>query len=56
MHGTIRGRDLLQPRSLTDALKMLRNEGPLVPLAGCTAGNRLTGINSAAPAMACTPA
>lgn len=36
MQGTIRGRDLLQPRSLTDALKMLRNEGPLVPLAGCT--------------------
>jgi CO/xanthine dehydrogenase FAD-binding subunit len=27
---------LLQPRSLTDALKMLRDEAPLVPLAGCT--------------------
>ena len=36
MQGTIAGRDLLQPRSLTDALKMLRNEGPLVPMAGCT--------------------
>jgi len=36
MQGTLRGRDLLQPRSLADALKMLRNEGPLVPLAGCT--------------------
>jgi xanthine dehydrogenase small subunit len=27
---------LLQPRSLSDALKMLRDEGPLVPMAGCT--------------------
>jgi CO/xanthine dehydrogenase FAD-binding subunit len=27
---------LLQPRSLADALKMLRDEGPLVPMAGCT--------------------
>ena len=36
MLGTIAGRDLLEPRSLTDALKMLSNEGPLVPLAGCT--------------------
>jgi xanthine dehydrogenase small subunit len=27
---------LLQPRSLKDALKMLRDEGPLTPLAGCT--------------------
>jgi CO/xanthine dehydrogenase FAD-binding subunit len=36
MQGTIAGRDLLQPRSLGDALKMLRDEGPLVPLAGCT--------------------
>ena len=27
---------LLEPRSLRDALKMLRDEGPLVPLAGCT--------------------
>ena len=25
-----------EPRSLTDALKMLRDEGPLVPMAGCT--------------------
>jgi CO/xanthine dehydrogenase FAD-binding subunit len=29
-------RSLLQPRSLPDALKMLRDEGPLVPMAGCT--------------------
>jgi CO/xanthine dehydrogenase FAD-binding subunit len=29
-------RRLLEPRSLADALKMLRDEGPLVPLAGCT--------------------
>jgi len=29
-------RSLLQPRSLADALKMLRDEGPLVPMAGCT--------------------
>ena len=36
MQGTITGRDLLEPRSLTDALKMLRDEGPLVPMAGCT--------------------
>jgi xanthine dehydrogenase small subunit len=27
---------LLQPRSLDEALRMLRDEGPLVPLAGCT--------------------
>jgi xanthine dehydrogenase small subunit len=27
---------LLQPRSLDEALRMLRNDGPLVPLAGCT--------------------
>ena len=36
MQGTIAGRQLLQPRSLSDAVKMLRDEGPLVPLAGCT--------------------
>jgi xanthine dehydrogenase small subunit len=36
MQGTISGRHLLEPRSLPDALKMLRDEGPLVPLAGCT--------------------
>jgi len=28
--------ELLQPRSLDEALVMLRDEGPLVPLAGCT--------------------
>jgi CO/xanthine dehydrogenase FAD-binding subunit len=36
MQGTIAGRDLLEPRSLPDALKMLRDEGPLAPMAGCT--------------------
>jgi CO/xanthine dehydrogenase FAD-binding subunit len=36
MQGTVAGRELLEPRSLGDALKMLRDEGPLVPLAGCT--------------------
>jgi xanthine dehydrogenase small subunit len=36
MQGTVAGRDLLEPRSLTDAMKMLRDEGPLVPMAGCT--------------------
>src|SRR5688572_4635520 len=36
MQGTVAGRDLLEPRSLGDAVKMLRDEGPLVPLAGCT--------------------
>ena len=36
MQGTVAGRDLLEPRSLNDALKMLRDEGPLVPMAGCT--------------------
>jgi xanthine dehydrogenase small subunit len=29
-------RTLLEPRSLAEALKMLRDEGPLVPMAGCT--------------------
>jgi CO/xanthine dehydrogenase FAD-binding subunit len=29
-------RHLLEPRSLADALKMLRDEGPIVPMAGCT--------------------
>src|SRR3954463_461561 len=36
MPGSISHRSLLQPRSLPDALKMLRDEGPLVPMAGCT--------------------
>src|SRR5262249_40359927 len=36
MIGSIANRSLLQPRSLADALKMLRGEGPLTPLAGCT--------------------
>ena len=29
-------RTLLEPRSLAEALKLLRDEGPLVPMAGCT--------------------
>jgi CO/xanthine dehydrogenase FAD-binding subunit len=29
-------RRLLEPKSLADALKMLRDEAPLVPMAGCT--------------------
>src|SRR5262245_4088651 len=36
MLASISNRSLLQPRSLTDALSMLRDEGPLVPMAGCT--------------------
>src|SRR3981189_1096882 len=36
MPGLISNRTLLEPRSLNDALRMLRDEGPLVPLAGCT--------------------
>jgi xanthine dehydrogenase small subunit len=36
MQGTISRRSLLQPKSIADALKMLRDEGPLTPLAGCT--------------------
>jgi len=36
MVGTILNRRLLEPQSLADALKMLRDEGPLVPMAGCT--------------------
>jgi len=36
MLGTITNRQLLEPRSLADAVKMLRDEGPLVPMAGCT--------------------
>jgi xanthine dehydrogenase small subunit len=36
MSGSISHRSLLQPRSLAEALTMLRDEGPLVPMAGCT--------------------
>jgi CO/xanthine dehydrogenase FAD-binding subunit len=36
VQGLIADRILLQPKSLADALKMLRDEGPLTPLAGCT--------------------
>jgi len=34
MPAVISDRSLLQPRSLADALKMLRDEGPLTPMAG----------------------
>jgi len=36
MQSTIANRTLLQPRSLADALHMLRDDGPLTPVAGCT--------------------
>ena len=36
MPGAISHRSLLQPQSVADALKLLRDEGPLVPMAGCT--------------------
>ena len=36
MQGSITNRTLLEPASLSDALGMLRDEGPLVPMAGCT--------------------
>jgi CO/xanthine dehydrogenase FAD-binding subunit len=36
MQSTVTHRSLLQPRSLADALTMLRDEGPLTPMAGCT--------------------
>src|SRR5438552_10708925 len=36
MQSTVSNRSLLQPRSLADALAMLRDEAPLVPMAGCT--------------------
>jgi CO/xanthine dehydrogenase FAD-binding subunit len=36
MQGSITNRTLLEPTSLADALRMLRDEGPLVPMAGCT--------------------
>lgn len=36
MRTAISALTLLRPQSLSDALAMLRNEGPLTPLAGCT--------------------
>ena len=36
MQSTITHRQLLEPGSLGDALKMLRDEGPVTPMAGCT--------------------
>ena len=36
MQSSVTNRVLLEPKSLADALKMLRDEGPLVPMAGCT--------------------
>jgi CO/xanthine dehydrogenase FAD-binding subunit len=34
--GSVADRRLLEPRTLRDALRMLDQEGPLVPMAGCT--------------------
>jgi CO/xanthine dehydrogenase FAD-binding subunit len=39
--------ELLEPRSLGDALRMLRDEGPLVPIAGCT--DVYVALNAGAP-------
>jgi xanthine dehydrogenase small subunit len=36
MQGSITNRTLLEPTSLAEALRMLRDDGPLVPMAGCT--------------------
>jgi len=36
MQATVNGLTLLEPRSVADALRMLRDEAPLTPLAGCT--------------------
>jgi CO/xanthine dehydrogenase FAD-binding subunit len=36
MSPTVSHRTLLEPKSLRDALKMLRDEGALTPMAGCT--------------------
>lgn len=36
MRGGIADRQLLRPRSLREALRMLADQGPLTPLAGCT--------------------
>ena len=36
MGADISHRSVLNPKSLSDALKMLRDEGPLTPMAGCT--------------------
>ncbi len=36
MPSLISHRTLLEPRSLADALALLRDDGPLVPMAGCT--------------------
>jgi len=36
VQGSISNRSLFRPKSLHDALRLLRDEGPLVPMAGCT--------------------
>lgn len=36
MRSAVSRLELLQPRTVPEALKMLRDEGPLVPIAGCT--------------------
>ena len=36
MRTALSGRTLLEPRTLREALRLLRDDGPLTPLAGCT--------------------
>jgi CO/xanthine dehydrogenase FAD-binding subunit len=36
MKAIVTSRTLLEPKSVSDALRLLRDEGPLVPMAGCT--------------------
>jgi hypothetical protein len=36
MQGLISNRTLLEPKNLADAVRMLRDDGPLAPMAGCT--------------------
>jgi CO/xanthine dehydrogenase FAD-binding subunit len=36
MQGLISHRTLLEPKTVAEAVQMLRDEGPLVPMAGCT--------------------
>ena len=36
MQSSVTHRHLLDPKTLSDALKMLRDEGPVTPMAGCT--------------------
>lgn len=36
MIGSVSNRTLVEPKSLSDALRLMRDEGPLTPMAGCT--------------------